>query len=124
MTTKTNILLWGLAAAVIALTISLVVSLYDGHDNDHMNASVYRGNDSYMGMMQAMGSMDSDQMLSMMRSILGEDDYSEMLQHMADHRNGMDSVYEDSTSGMMHRLMVGMMQRMPDDRGHNMPMGH
>ena len=55
----------------------------------------------------------------MMQSVLGEDGYKRMVQHMAEHRNGMQSMYDNSPGGMMHQMMDGMMQRMPDDKGHS-----
>lgn len=118
MTTQVKLIIGGLVAAVAVLSVALGVALMDGRDDDHMG----RGNDSYMGMMQAMGRMDSEQMLSMMRSVLGEDGYQRMVQHMAEHRNGMQSMYDSTPGGMMHQMMDGMMQRMPDDKNKTMPM--
>ena len=119
MTTLAKLVIGGLVAAVAILSVALGVALIDGHDDDHYMGS---GNDSYMGMMQAMGRMDSEQMLSMMRSILGEEGYQRMVQHMAEHRNGVQATYDNSPGGMMHQMMDGMLQRMPDDSRHSMPM--
>jgi hypothetical protein len=69
-----------------------------------------------------MGRMDSEQMLSMMRSTLGEEGYQRIVEHMAEHRNGIRSTYDNSPGGMMHQMMDGMMQRMPDDKNKTMPM--
>ena len=119
MTTQVKVMISGLIAAVAILSVALGVALMNGRDDDdHMG----RSNDGYMGMMQAMGRMDSEQMLSMMRSVLGEDGYQRMVQHMAEHRNGMQSMYDNTPGGMMHQMMDGMMQRLPDDRTHSMPM--
>ena len=121
MTRGVTFLVGGLVAAIAVLTVALGVALIDGHDDDGMMMGG-RGNDNYMGMMQAMGRMESDQMLQMMRSVLGEEAFKRMQQHMAEHRGGMPSIYDNSPGGMMHQMMDGMMQRMPDDRTHSMPM--
>ena len=118
MTTPAKLIIAGLAATVLLLLATLAVVAMDGDDGaEHMGA----GSDNYHGMMQAMGNMNSDQMLAMMRSILTEEGYKTMQQHMADHRNGMQSMYDNTPGGMMHQMMDGMMQRMPDDRNGMMP---
>jgi hypothetical protein len=117
MTTRVKAIIGVLSAAVIVLTVALGFVLMDGHDDEHMG----RSNDGYHGMMQAMGNMNTDQMLSMMRSILGEEGFKAMQQHMAEHRNGMQSMYDGTPGGMMHQMMDGMMQRMPDDQHGTMP---
>jgi hypothetical protein len=117
LTSQTKIIIGGLLGAVAILSVALGVVLINGDDH-HVNA----GNDGYMGMMQAMGRMDSEQMLSMMRSVLGNESYQRMVDHIAEHRNGTQSTYDNSPSGMMHQMMDGMMQRMPDDSRHSMPM--
>jgi len=79
--------------------------------------------DSYMGMMAAMGNMDSDQMLAMMKSVLGPDAYQKMLGHMAAHKAGQ-TPSDTTVDSMMHQMMDGMMQRMPADRDNVMPFMH
>lgn len=64
-------------------------------------------------MMRAMGRMDSDDMLAGMRSILGEQDYQQMLAHMAAHRAG--GAMRDDAG------IDGMMQQMPADENDVMP---
>jgi hypothetical protein len=107
-----------LAVAVVALAIGLMMALAWDHDPDHMNA---RSND-YMAMMDALGRMDSDEMLSGMESALGSDGYQTMLAHMADHRRGNAMTPGSGIDGMMHMMMDGMMNQMPADRNNTMPM--
>jgi hypothetical protein len=76
---------------------------------------------SSMGMMAAFGNMDSDQMLATMKSIFGPADYQKMVDHLATHRAGQ-APNDPNIDSMMHRIMDGMLQNMPDDRGHMMPM--
>jgi hypothetical protein len=116
---QAKIIIAGLSILAIVLAIGLAVSLAMGDDDMHTNAN---GN-HYMGMMQSMGNMDSNAMLDQMREVLGEDGYQRMLSHMQDHRNGAAMPTGSSIDDMMHRMMDGMMQEMPDDSGGNMPMG-
>jgi hypothetical protein len=118
MKSGANVTIVALSAAVVALVVGLVVALAWDHDPDHMNA---RGND-YVRMMDAMGRMDSDEMLDRMRVILGEDRYQDMLAHMAQHRNGTAAAPGSGIEGMMHMMMDGMMNQMPADRNNMMPM--
>ena len=116
MNQQAKIIIGALSALAIVLVIGLVVSLAMDDDDMDMN-----GNHS-MGMMQAMGNMDSDAMLKHMREVLGEDGYQRMLGHMREHRNGVSTPSGSSVDDMMHRMMDGMMQQMPADSGGNMPM--
>ena len=112
-----------LAALAAILAIGLVVSLASDDDMGMGgNMGMNNGNHS-MAMMQAMGNMDSDAMLDHMRQILGEEAYQRMLSHMEDHRNGTPMTGNSAIDQMMHGMMDGMMQQMPDDSGGNMPMG-
>jgi hypothetical protein len=70
--------------------------------------------------MQAMGNMDSDEMLARMRAILAPEGSEQMLDHMAEHRGGGGA--GPGMDGMMHQLMDGMMQQMPADQNNVMPM--
>lgn len=76
-----------------------------------------------MGMMQAMGRMDSDEMLSRMEGILGPERYQAMVTHTAEHRRGTAMTPGSGIDGMMHMMMDGMMNQMPADRNNMMPMG-
>lgn len=111
----------GLSAVVVALAIALFVVAADAGDDDGVAGHDGMGN-SYMGMMQAMGEMDSEAMLSHMREVLGQDGYQRMLQHFQDHRNGRAMPGDGTVNGMMHQMMDGMMQQMPDTEGEHMPM--
>ena len=77
---------------------------------------------SYQGMMQAMGRMDSDAMLQRMQQVLSPEDYQLMAQHMAAHRAGGAMPMDPRVDGIMHRMMDGMLQQMPDNRGGMMPL--
>lgn len=79
------------------------------------------GGNATMQMMQAMGNMDSDAMLTHMREVLGEDGYQRMLKHMQEHRAGGPMTANPAIDGMMHQMMDGMLQQMPDDGGRMMP---
>jgi hypothetical protein len=107
-----------LGVAVVALAIGLIVSLAWDHDPGRMNA----GSNDYMGMMDAMGRMDSDDMLERMQSILGTEGYDAMLAHMAEHRSGTAMAPGAGMDGMMHTMMEGMMDQMPADSDGRMPM--
>lgn len=106
-----------LAVATIVLTAVLVMDLGWNHDSDHMNA---RSND-YMAMMDAMGRMDSDDMLGRMEGILGQERYQAMVTHMVEHRQGTATTPGSGIDGMMHMMMDGMMNQMPADRNDMMP---
>lgn len=106
----------GLSVVIAVLVVSIAV-IAATSDDDHMG----RVNNDYMGMMGAMGRMDSDDMLARMHSILGEQDYQQMLAHMAAHRAGGAMGDDAGINGMMHRMMDGMMQQMPADENDVMP---
>ena len=117
MSRNAKLLVGGLSAAVVALAVALSISLASEHGDDHGSTSGH----GYMGVMQAMGNMNSDQMLARMKEVLGPDAYQMMLDHMAQHRQGQ-AAGNSTVDGMMHQMMDGMMQEMPDDGGHHMPM--
>ena len=120
MTQRTPWIVAGLAVVIAVLVVSVTAFVaMNGDDDDHMG----RIDNDYMGMMGAMGRMDSDDMLERMRSILGEQDYQQMLAHMAAHRAGGAMRDDAGIDGMMHRMMDGMMQQMPADSDHIMPGG-
>jgi len=121
MNNQAKIIIGALGALAVVLAFGLVVSLASD-DNMGSNMSRNSGNQS-MAMMQAMGNMDSDAMLDHMRQILGEEAYQRMLSHMEGHRNGTPMTGNSAFDQMMHGMMDGMMQQMPDASGGNMPMG-
>ena len=120
MTSQAKVIIAGFAALSVALAIALGVALAtdDGADDA---LSMGRGDDGYMGMMQAFGRMDPDEMLTMMHSVLGPDDYDEMLGHFAQHRAGTQMPHGSGIDGMMHRMMDGFFERMPGDENDVMP---
>ena len=124
MTQQPKIIIAGLSAIIVALVIGLGFSLaMDGDDMDGNGMMGNTGNNHSMGMMQAMGNMNSDAMLEHMREVLGSDGYQRMQSHMREHRNGAQMPNGSSVDDMMHRMMDGMMQQMPDDRNNMMPGG-
>lgn len=110
-----------LSAVIVALAVALFFVAANAGDDDGMADHGAMGN-SYMGMMQAMGNMDSDAMLGHMHEVLGQDGYQRMLQHFQDHRNGRSTSGGSAVDAMMHQMMDGMMQQMPDNPGRQMPM--
>jgi len=120
MTTTGRLIIAGLAASTIGLAVALGVLLAtDSGDGNSMPHGTDQ-NDSFIGMMAAMGSMDSDAMLQRMRDVLGEDGYQRMLDHLRDHQNGT-ATNDSAIDGVMHQMMDGMMQHMPMDSGGMMP---
>ena len=73
--------------------------------------------DGFMGMMDAMGDMDSGTFVEYMRDVLGEDGFGRMLDHMREHRDGGPMTGDPTIDDMMHRMMDGMMEHMPADNG-------
>lgn len=118
MDRRARMIIGGLAATVIVLAIALVVVVGDDDGSTAMHGGITNPS---MGMMRAMGSMDSDAMLTHMRDVLGNDGYQRMLKHMHEHRAGGPMAGDPGIDGMMHQMMDGMMQQMPDDRGGMMP---
>ena len=76
MNNQAKVIIGALAALAAVLAIGLVVSLAS---DDDMGMGVGMGmnnSDNHsMGMMQAMGNMDSEEMLEHMRQVLGDDGY-------------------------------------------------
>jgi hypothetical protein len=116
-----------LGIAVVGLSAALVVVLATDDDEgaDTTPAAIHQMamDDDFVGMMGAMADMDSDAMLRHMRAILGEDAYGQMLAHMQEHQSGGPTTGDPDIDAMMHSLMDGMMQHMPEDAGGNMPSG-
>ena len=110
-----------LAFAVVMLAVALVVALHDDDDDDSTLAGM-PGSGPYMGMMQAMGGMDSDAMLAQMRGALGDDAYEQMMQHFQNHHSSGPMTDDPGIDEMMHRMMDGMMQQMPSDSDGTLPL--
>ena len=110
--------------AILAAGLVAVVATDDGDDamDAGMAGAGMTGGDSYVGMMQAMGDMDSDAMLAHMREVLGEDGYGRMLEHWRNHRAGGPMTGDAGVDEMMHQMMDSIMQRMPADRDHMFPL--
>lgn len=119
MNTQPKIIIAGLTAGVALLAVTLAVALSTGDDGGmgHMNQP-----NGYVGMMQAMGNMDSDGMLEQMREVSGPEGYQRMLDHIAEHRKGGQTAGNASMDSMMHQMMDGMMQQLPADENNIMPM--
>ena len=124
MNKQAKVIIAALSALSLALAVGLGVSLASGDDgvDTSMGMGMNSNSNHPLGMMQAMGNMNSNGMLDHMKEILGADAYQRMLGHMRDHRIGASMPNGSSIDDMMHRMMDGMMQQMPDDRGGNMPM--
>jgi hypothetical protein len=125
MNTQARIFIGGLLAAVVALGVVLgvVLATDDGDGNGNISPHATANGDSFMGMMNAMGTMDSDSMLTNMRDVLGEEAYQRMLDHFREHQNGTATTPDPAIDQMMHQMMDGMMQHMPMDSGGMMPGG-
>lgn len=122
MNRQTKLITAGFAALSVALAVALGVALATDNDTDGM-PSMNGDGDGYMGMMQAFGRMDSDEMLSMMRMVLSPEEYDQMVEHFAEHQSGSGMTDDMGIDGMMHRMMDGFFERMPADQGEVMPMG-
>jgi hypothetical protein len=122
MNTQAKVLIGILVAALIGLGAALGVVLATGDsEGDDVSHGMMNGNDGFAGMMGAMSSGDSDAMLGHMRDVLGAEGYQRMVDHFRDHRNGGPMTGDPEIDDMMHRMMDGMMQRMPMDAGGMMP---
>jgi hypothetical protein len=112
MTGTSRIAIVLLAALAAALGIALVwMATMD--DDGMMSGTTGSGmGTGFMGMMSAMGTMNTDAMQARMREVLGDSDYDAMLRHMAEHRAGMGMNYGPGAEGAMHRMMDGMMSQM------------
>jgi hypothetical protein len=123
MNGQARIFIGGLLVAVVTLGVVLgvVLATDDGDGNGNASTHIMDNGDSFTGMMGAMGSMDSNAMLSHMRDVLGEDGYQRMLDHFREHKNGGQMTGDAEVDQMMHQMMDGMMQHMPMDSGGMMP---
>ena len=123
MNTEAKAIIGALAATAIALAVVLgvVVAMDDDDDGDMAGGGHMTTGDSYAGMMQSMGDMDSDAMLGHMRQVLGVEAYQRMMDHLRDHRSGGPMTGDSDVDEMMHSMMDGMMQHMPADADNIMP---
>ena len=120
MKTRTTIAIGGLLAVVVGLGVALGVVLAtddaEGSNGTGHRMDSYRG-DGSMGMMDAMGDMDSGAFVEQMRDVLGEDGFGRMLDHMRQHRDGGPMTGDPAANDMTHRMMDGMMEHMQTESG-------
>jgi hypothetical protein len=121
MTQRATIIIPVLGAAIVILAVALILVWQDRIGPDRMPDRMGAAN-GYQGMMQAMGSRDSETMLEHMQQILSPEDYQRMVQHMAAHRAGGTMPMDPQIDGVMHHMMDGMFQQMPEGRGRMMPL--
>lgn len=122
MNTQAKILVGVLVVVVVGLAIAVGMMAADDDRDDSMLTNHMMGDDGgYVGMMGAMGRMDSDDMLRHMREVLGEDGYQRMLTHLADHKSSSPMTGNAAVDQMMHAMMDGMMQNMPMEGGTVLP---
>jgi|CXWL01.1.fsa_nt_gi hypothetical protein len=111
-----------LAVATIGLAITLgVVLARDDDDGSVTGMGKGSSGDSFMDMMMSMGAQDSEAMLGHMEEILGEEGFTRMMQHFQSHRDGGPMTGNADVDQMMHRMMDGMMQHMPQDSQDILP---
>ncbi|MEX2246885.1 MAG: hypothetical protein WEC75_09365 [Dehalococcoidia bacterium] len=124
MNTQARMIIGALGALGVALAVTLgAVIAMDDDDGTMAGRGHMNTDDSYAGMMQSMGDMDSNAMLSHMQEVLGTDGYQRMMDHLNDHRNGGPMTADPNVDQMMHSMMDGMMQHMPADADNIMPPG-
>ena len=112
-----------LAVVAIGLAISLgvVVARDDDDNSGSMGMGTGPSGDSFMDVMMSMGAQDSDAMLAHMEEILGEEGFGRMMQHLQNHREGGPMTGDVEVDAMMHQMMDGMMQHMPQDSQDILP---
>jgi hypothetical protein len=122
MNTQAKVIIGALVALAAGLGIAAGVMAAGNDDHSHGRMGNHMGgNDNgYQSMMGAMASMDSDDMLTHMRDVLGQDAYQRMLAHMADHQGGTPMSGNSAIDQMMHTMMDEMMGQKPMDRGNMM----
>lgn len=114
MNAQARMIIGVLGALVIALAVTLGVVL--AMDEDGTSARAHMdGDDSFVGMMQSMGALDSEAMLDHMSDVLGPDGFQRMQDHLSEHRTGGSMTRDSDVDQMMHQMMDGMMQHMPAD---------
>ena len=107
MSASRTIAIGGLLVAVVAFGVGLGVVF----------ATDDEAGDGSMGMMDAMGDMDSSAFAEHMRDVLGEDGFGRMLDHMREHRAGGPMTGDPTIDDMTHRMMYGMMEHMQAESG-------
>lgn len=113
---------------IATMAVGLVASAANGTGNNTtggmsgMSGMPMNTNDPYVGMMQAMGGMNSDAMLAHMRDVLGEEGYRRMQDHWRNHRASGPMTGDPAVDEMMHQMMDSVMQRMPADRDRMLPL--
>ena len=122
MDRRVRVIIGALVGVSAALAVALAVVIATGDGDESVVGGHMTGSDSYVGMMQAMGGMDSDAMLTHMRTVLGEDGYRRMLDHWRNHSSGGPMTGNAGVDAMMHQMMDSMMQRMPADRDRMFPL--
>lgn len=116
MTRKATALVAVLGASTLGLAVALtaVLATDDDDSTDHSSGMMMTTDMAgYAGMMGAMGSGDSAQMLERMKEMLSDEDYATMMQHIEDHRSGKPMPTNPALDGMMHSMMDGMMKEVP-----------
>lgn len=116
MTRRITPLVAVLGASTLGLAVALTAVLATAGDDDNNRSNgimMTADMPGYAGMMGAMGSGDSDQMLERMREVLSDEHYAAMMQHLQDHRSGNPMPSNAGLDGMMHTMMDGMMGQVP-----------
>lgn len=125
MDQRAKVIIGALVLVIAIMTVGLVVAASNGSGNNTMGdmaGMAMNMNDPNVRMMEAMGSMNSDVMLTHMREVLGEEGYRRMLEHWGNHRAGGPMTGNPAVDEMMHQMMDSMMQRMPADRDRVLPL--
>ncbi len=123
MDQRAKVIIGTLSVVVAVLAVLLTVSLTANRGGTPgVGAMPMNMSDPYVGMMQAMGGMNSDVMLTHMREVLGEDGYGRTTAHWRNHRAGGPVTGDPAVDELMHQMMDSMMQRMPADRGGMLPL--
>lgn len=122
MDQRAKVIIGTLVVVSALLAVGLGVALTRPSTNGAAARMPMSMNDPYVGMMQSMGNMNSDAMLTHMREVLGEDGYRRMQEHWRTHRAGGTMTGNPGVDEMMHQMMDSMLQRMPADRDRIFPL--
>lgn len=124
--TRSTIAVAGIAGLIIGVLVTGAIALAvddDGMMGGDGNGSVrdmMNSDDDAIGMMGAMGAMDSGEMMDHMRATLGDDGFTAMMDHMMNHES-MPMTGNESVDEMMHQMMDGMMDHMMEADPRGMP---